>query len=99
MITEKSTYNEIREWFIDNKDSFPDRLDADDRYYYDVRFTAEKWIDYIDGIISKNGKPDDHAKECKRKLYRLYLDLQVKENYNVEFPKYIEDDGSKTKAV
>jgi hypothetical protein len=34
----------------------------------DLSFEQRQWIAYIEGILNKGRKPNDHAKYCKEKL-------------------------------
>jgi len=93
-LKEKPTYNELRSWFIENMDEFPEKLDSlksEGVYYNDVKFTAKLHIDIVDSEIQKHGSDIKRSKiaiASNNRLIAIYESLKKKENWNQPLPDW-----------
>mgnify|MGYP003624282076 FL=1 len=87
-ITNESLYSDLKEWFLDNMDKFPKKLEAGYVYYYDVKFTANNYLIEIEREIKRFGYENigysPIAGVRKKMLFELYEQLKVKENWEKE---------------
>ena len=82
MITKDSRYSEIRKYFLDNMESFPNTLDGGHRYWMNVKKTARLFVDQVDRELirmKESGLKANRSKIAisgKNNLIELYNDLQ-----------------------
>ena len=85
-LNSKSTFVEIEAYFIDNMEFLPACLDAELKYYKNVKYTAELYIQEVNCEIERLGlkriSESAVAKSSKQKLYLLYVDLQNLEGWD-----------------
>ena len=91
-LNKKSTFKELKNWFEENMDMLPTTLDSKCIYYNDVKFTAKL---YISNVLSEgerlgvnNIKRSAVATSSKGNLYRLYVDLQIVDNWEADRPRF-----------
>ena len=89
-LTNESLYKNIKEWFEQNYDEFPETLDGETMYFGSPKYQAEVWIYQIDYALDKYGKPNETAKVGKAGLRQMYKDLKNPDNWNVKI-KNIEE--------
>lgn len=81
-----STFSEIKKWFELNKEILPKTLQSDCKFYLDVQYSVDLYVyrvlSEIERVGVKNIKTSKVAGSSKNNLYVLYLDLQIKENWN-----------------
>lgn len=89
-----SPYSEIRSYFVENMQNLPNTLDGETKYYMDVKFTANLWIEQIDNAIKEmksKGMPIHRsaiAVSGKNNLITLYNDLQDIDAWNQPKQKF-----------
>lgn len=85
-LTKKSSYADIKKWYLDHWNDLPTTLDSECKYYMDVRYTIKVCFDRIESEIKRLGadvKNSAVARADKNNLYQLYLDLQDRSKWNV----------------
>lgn len=89
--TENTGWQEVKSWFEERieKKALPTKLYGEYKYYRDVPWTAQLYIDQVEGEIKRWGiqevkKRSVLAKTGKHKLIELYNELQNKEAWDVE---------------
>lgn len=93
MLNSKSTYSEIKSWFLENWNDLPDNLRGGHKYYMDVKSTAKIYMNQIEHILStdpKRIKSNKIAISAKRNLLEMYHDLQDRSQWNLGY-ETIED--------
>tara|TARA_R110000822_G_C15282051_1_gene490267 strand:- start:691 stop:996 length:306 start_codon:yes stop_codon:yes gene_type:complete len=87
-ITRKSSYADLKKWFLVRIDVLPKKLDGGHIYYHDVRFTVEVYFSEIENEIKRFGynnlKQSPIAEVRKQMLFELYKQLQNKKNWEKE---------------
>jgi hypothetical protein len=91
-LSNSPAYIEIKTWFEYYIEELPFTLDAETKYYLNVKETVQMNITRIDYQINQNKGVNRIAKSSKRTLLGIYIDLQVLENWNKPMEK-IEDRG------
>lgn len=89
MLDEKCTYDELKTWFLQTE--LPQTCDSEERYYMNVPGTVGIYMEIIEKEIEKHGskvKKSIIARDYKRKLFKLYVALQEKANWNKPQPTW-----------
>lgn len=87
-ITRKSSYADLKKWFLVRIDILPKKLDGGYIYYHDVKFTVQVYFREIENEIKRLGynnlKESPIALSRKQMLLDLYKQLQNKKNWEKE---------------
>lgn len=75
-LTDKTTYKELKEWYLSIMDELPSKLDGEFKYYLTLKSTTQFWINSIDQELLYHSKPTKKAKKIKDNLKMLYHELQ-----------------------
>jgi len=87
-MTNKSSYGDLKKWFVKNMETLPDTLDGLDVFYTDVRKSVGIYIAQIDDQIEIHGEEKIQesaiAQASKRNLFFLWRDLQDRSRWNAK---------------
>jgi hypothetical protein len=88
-LPENPTFTQLKTWFESNRNELPNTLQGDGVFYINVKHTADIIIQKVEHRISVCDKPakDRIAISEKNQLFKLYQDLQNREEWNKPLPK------------
>ncbi len=92
-------YRKIKNWYIENMHELPFTLDGPGKYYGDVKWTAELYMNQIEQELLKHGKyikKSAIAGAAKSNLVTMWRDLQDESAWNLPMATTIEE---KTKRI
>jgi hypothetical protein len=85
-LNKRSSYAEIKKWYLDHWESLPTTLDSECIFYGDVKHTLNVYFHRIESEMKRLGadvKRSAVAKADKNNLITLYNALQDRSKWNV----------------